>query len=366
MKHVYQKQQNVEYPFRSISNSPDALPNDTTLRDGTYVIENTIGQNKFGLEYQAHTLAGLPCFIQECYIQEACSRNENGTIRLLKEYSNDFHNLIFEFKTSLGSLLELKKLGIGSGFVFFEENNTIYLVFQKYDGHTLQDIVAENYVKPTPIQTEVMLVEALKALSLIHKRGILHRNIEPRNIVLSASNELTLLIDFCTFSGDGQKDLNRIFEIASYNSPYQSLEIVVDQKFQSPASDVYSLAACFYFLISGRPPIAGEQRILDVTLKHTDPYIPLVGNVVGYPIGFLQTIDLSLNALSEDRIISTNEWLKRLDQYTNKADIESNSLRKEHLPDQNDSIMSKLKTLVAPSLCLIFITIFNYFTLQFK
>ncbi len=161
-----------------------------------------------------------------------------------------------------------------------EEQGTYYICMQYVEGKSLEAILRER--KRISLQESLAIAKRVAvALGTAHKLGIVHRDIKPANILISREG-VVKVVDFGlakdrdagrSISGSGQ-----IMGTPHYMSPEQAQSGNVDRR-----SDIYSLGATLYHLITGRRPFDGESP-LSIVLKHVreepvsprliDPSIP--------------------------------------------------------------------------------------------
>jgi WD40 repeat protein len=143
-----------------------------------------------------------------------------------------------------------------------------FLAFEYIDGGTLADRIAG---RPQPARDAAEMVELLaRAVQLAHQQGVLHRDLKPANVLLSKDG-VPKIADFglARRLDNHQFSTELIAGTANYMSPEQAWG---DSKTNplTPATDVYSLGAILYELLTGRPPFASdsrEQTIKDVWSK---------------------------------------------------------------------------------------------------
>lgn len=129
-----------------------------------------------------------------------------------------------------------------------------YLVMEYVDGSNLRDIVGKS--GPMEVSRAAHYVrDAAVALEHIHRTGIVHRDIEPGNIILDRHGTVKI-IDFglALFFKD-QDDMSTRVTI---NSLFP--EQAIDSHGVDHRADIYSLGATFYFLLTGKPPL-GEGTV---------------------------------------------------------------------------------------------------------
>lgn len=101
-------------------------------------------------------------------------------------------------------------------------------------------------------------------LEVAHSRGIIHRDVKPRNVLLDARGQPEVA-DFGAAHAAGLTQLTRtnaVVGTASYLSPEQAQGREVDER-----SDVYSLGVVLYEMLTGRPPFVGDSMV-DVAMQH--------------------------------------------------------------------------------------------------
>jgi hypothetical protein len=147
-----------------------------------------------------------------------------------------------------------------------------FLAFEYIDGGTLAERIAG---RPQPARAAAEMVELLaRAVQLAHQQGVLHRDLKPANILLTKDG-VPKIADFglARRMDHHEYSTELIAGTANYMSPEQAWG---DSKTNplTPATDVYSLGAILYELLTGRPPFAGdsqEQTVKDVWSKVPAP-----------------------------------------------------------------------------------------------
>jgi eukaryotic-like serine/threonine-protein kinase len=125
-----------------------------------------------------------------------------------------------------------------------------YLVMDWCDGQTLAERVA---FEPMSLRRVTTVGAKLAAsLAAIHQAGVVHCDIKPENVMLTAGGEVRVL-DFgvARLAGSAPDEPNMISGTPSYMSPEQWVGAA------TPASDVYSLGCVLYELVTGAPPFTG-------------------------------------------------------------------------------------------------------------
>jgi serine/threonine protein kinase len=161
----------------------------------------------------------------------------------------------------------------------------------------------------TPAESVTMLKKMLGAVEFIHQVGILHRDISPDNILIDKTGN-PVLIDFGAASEQTAQATRVLTGRRVIKEGYSPQEFYLTGADQGPSSDLYSLGATFYHVISGKAPPESPRRLARVAEGDPDPYEPLAGRFPGYPTGFLALIDKAMRVLPKDRMQSATEWLE--------------------------------------------------------
>jgi serine/threonine protein kinase len=132
-----------------------------------------------------------------------------------------------------------------------------YLVMEYVDGPSLQDLVDEIGALPISAAAH-FIMQAAAGLAAAHRARLIHRDIKPANLLVSSQGVLKVTDLGLARSElyDGVRltmDENGMLGTADYISPEQAL----DSHHVTSATDIYSLGASCYFLLTGHPPFAG-------------------------------------------------------------------------------------------------------------
>ncbi len=243
---------------------------DTTLRNGTmllgdrYKILGVLGQGGFGITYLAEdTMLDSKVAIKEFYLAEYCERDEH-TCQVsvpVTANRNTVDHARKKFIREARTIFKLNHPGIVRVYNVFEENGTAYYVMEHIDGGSLGDVVKRRGAIP---EAEALgyIKEAADALAYIHSKKVNHLDIKPANLMVRREDHKVLVIDFgiskqYDVEEAGGKTTTHVC-ISSGYSPQEQYSLKGIQEF-SPQSDVYSLAATLFKLLTGEtPPEASE------------------------------------------------------------------------------------------------------------
>jgi predicted Ser/Thr protein kinase len=139
----------------------------------------------------------------------------------------------------------------------FSAGEDHWLVMELVDGSDLQDVLRDRGDPGLPAAEAVShVLEACEALQYVHAQQIVHRDVKPANLILG--NEGVVLVDFgiareWTEGDEGTRAIG--------TPRYMAPEIFVGEAV-SPRSDVYSLAATLWTLLTGAPPVYYDTESL--------------------------------------------------------------------------------------------------------
>jgi eukaryotic-like serine/threonine-protein kinase len=177
-------------------------------------------------------------------------------LKVLKEHYAQNHEFVKRFIREAQSAAALSHPNIVSIFDRgTSEDGTYYIAMEYLPGGTLKDrIISEETLSPQTA-AEVALQTAL-ALQAAHNRGIIHRDIKPRNILITDSGDVKVTDFGIARAADAtttaSSHLGDILGTAKYMSPEQAMGERV-----GPASDLYSLGVVLYEMLTGRVPFEG-------------------------------------------------------------------------------------------------------------
>ena len=238
---------------------PLALAEGTILA-GQYIIKKVLGQGGFGITYMATDhKSGKAVAVKEFFPDTLAYREKTAVISYPGERSDSY-----EYGKT-GFLEEAKTLAefIGNDNIvkihsYFEENGTAYFVMDYIEGVSFDEYLKQKGGKISVDEAERILIPIMDALQLVHSKGIVHRDVTPDNIYICNDGTIKLL-DFgaARYSlGDKSRSLDVILKHG-----FAPKEQYTKRGKQGPFTDVYSLAATFYFSITGKRPPDSIERL---------------------------------------------------------------------------------------------------------
>jgi serine/threonine protein kinase len=187
-------------------------------------------------------------------------------------------------------------------------DGTYYIAMEYLPGGTLKDRIASGRTLAPRAVVEVAL-EITRALQAAHRRGVIHRDIKPRNILITDSGHIKVADFGIARAAEATtvSDLGDILGSAKYMSPEQAAGDQV-----GPASDLYSLGVVLYEMLTGTVPYAVDTP-WDVAVEHSGgpPHRPREVNP-RVPGGMDALVMKLLASNPEDRYASATQLIKEL------------------------------------------------------
>lgn len=176
---------------------------------------------------------------------------------------------ITRFKKEADLLQQIDSKYVAKLISHGECDGGLYIVTEYFSGGSLRDRMQKQ---PIRIQDAMhYLIQLATALSVLHKQGIVHRDVKPSNLVLTEDNNL-VLIDFGIASemgvDSGVTMPGEVLGTPSYMSPEHGSSEGVDHR-----SDIYSMGVIFYEMLSGKKPYQGSTAV-SVVYQHSAMPIP--------------------------------------------------------------------------------------------
>lgn len=220
------------------------LTTGTSLQNGKYIVNTTLGQGGFGITYRAtHAYLGQPVVIK--------------TLNYNWRYHTEFKKFGQEFIAEARRVTKCQHPNIVKVLDFFEENNLPFIVMEYIPGVTLDEMIYQH--GPLSEGIAINYIHQIgSALTVVHENGLLHRDVKPHNIVRRSGSETVILIDF----GIAREFTPGVTQTHTglMSEGYAPIEQYLPQAKRTPATDVYALAATLYSLVTGKAPIAASLR----------------------------------------------------------------------------------------------------------
>lgn len=305
----------VTEPQQAEHTTTTRIPLPPGAQVGEYTIISKLGKGGFGITYRArHTDTGTVVVIKEHMPEGMAIRMPDGrsVVSTTPEKERDFRNTMAEFMEEASVLMGLEHPGIVPILSAFEANGTAYYAMLFVEGEQLsipkQPTLDRQKKAAEARRIKHLLRSMLLTLEYLEQHNIVHRDIKPENIVVNEENRPILL----DFGSARQLQPGKVFSniyTPEFCAPEQC-NAKSDAEMSrniSVRSDLYSLGACFYYLVTRLTPPRADMR----THATPDPYKPLAGRKdlqLYYEPYFLQAIDRALNLDARERWQDAATW----------------------------------------------------------
>src|SRR5215470_11881151 len=134
-----------------------------------------------------------------------------------------------------------------------EQNGMFYIAMEFIQGTTLQEVLEERHVLPAEEALQISR-EVCKALDYAHAHGIIHRDVKPANIMITAQGAVKIMDFGIAKTGGNMTSTGHVLGTPNYMSPEQVKGRQLDGR-----SDVFSYGVVLYEMLTGEKPFVGQN-----------------------------------------------------------------------------------------------------------
>ena len=290
------------------------------LQGGRYRIEKVLGQGGFGITYSGYqTNLEAKVAIKEFFMKDLCNRDATtsqvsvGSVGS-RETVETFRQ---KFLKEARNIFRLKHKHIISVIDVFEENGTAYYVMEHVGGGSLAGKVLHGAL---PEEDAVRYTrQVADALAFVHSKRMMHLDVKPANILLD-DNDNAVLIDFGLakqYDTEGHQTSSTPVGISHGYAPLEQYKRGGVSTF-SPATDIYSLGATLFKLVTGiTPPEASDVN---------DEGLPALPQEISAPVR--RAIEAAMEPKRKDRPQSVAEFLSLLESTDKREQSTDNRVQR--------------------------------------
>jgi beta-lactam-binding protein with PASTA domain/predicted Ser/Thr protein kinase len=217
-----------------------------TLFDGRYRIMRKLGSGGMA----------------DVYLAEDEELGRRVAIKILNDRHANDDSFVERFRREAKNAAGLSHPNIVSIYDRGEAEGTYYIAMEYLDGRSLKELVVARGPLPIPDAIEATR-QVLGALRFAHRKGVVHRDIKPHNVMADADGRLKVTDFGIARAGVSQMtEAGSIIGTAQYLSPEQARGAAVDQR-----SDLYSIGIVLYEMLTGQVPFTGESPV-EIAMKH--------------------------------------------------------------------------------------------------
>jgi eukaryotic-like serine/threonine-protein kinase len=220
-----------------------------TIVDGRYRVVGRIGSGGMA----------------DVYCAEDLQLGRNVALKVLHSRFAEDAEFVERFRREARSAAGLQHQNVVSIYDRGEWDGNYYIAMEYLDGRSLKEIV-QREGPLSPERAIDLTLQVLRATRFAHKRGIIHRDIKPHNVIVD-DEDRAKVTDFGIARAAGASDMTQtgsIMGTAQYLSPEQAQGHAV-----SEPSDLYSVGVVLYELLTARVPFDGESAVT-IALKHVN------------------------------------------------------------------------------------------------
>ncbi len=234
---------------------PQYLPAGTLL-NGRYTVGMALGAGGFGITYagfdnQLRRRVAVKEYFPAASVWRESDKSLQVSCYNSAEQRENFETGKQKSLKEAQSLAQLDDIGsIVRVLDFFSANDTAYIIMEYVEGTTLKDYVKQLPSTMGETQISDLLLPVMYALKDMHERGFVHRDISPDNIMVTASKGKAKLLDFGAVKAVSRQTGSST-ENPVVKRGFSPMELYSTTGLIGPWSDVYSMCATVFYLVTG-------------------------------------------------------------------------------------------------------------------
>ena len=245
----------------------------------------------------------------DVYLAEDQQLGRKVALKLLHRRFAEDPGFVERFRREAQAAAGLQHPNVVSVYDRGTYDDTYYIAMEYLPGRTLKQLIRQE-APLDPVRAIDITIQILKAARFAHRRGVIHRDLKPHNVIVDDSDHAKVT-DF-GIARAGASDMTEtgsIMGTAQYLSPEQAQGHAV-----SAGSDLYSVGVILYELVTGRVPFDAEAAVT-IAIKHVSeaPIAPRAINP-SVPPELEQAILWALNKNPADRPADADQFIEALEQ----------------------------------------------------
>jgi formylglycine-generating enzyme required for sulfatase activity/tRNA A-37 threonylcarbamoyl transferase component Bud32 len=258
-----------------------------------YKIEKTLGAGGFAVVYLARDL----------------HLKRRLAVKVLSPDLVSSKTVLERFRREAETVAQLSHPHIVPLHFIGQKDDLLYLAMECIDGGSLADWIEREGKLPTADVIRI-ICEVASALNYAHKRGVIHRDIKPQNVLIEADTGRTLVTDFGiarTAEGSSLTASGMLVGTPTYLSPEQVTGSPTDHR-----ADIYALGVMSYEMLTGQPPFTGPTPTAVLMKRLSDAPTPIAKLRPDAPQVLRDVIDGMLAQNPDERFQSGAEIVRAL------------------------------------------------------
>ena len=224
--------------------------------------------------------------------------------------------LIQRFQREAKTIAALRHPNVVQVYDFGPLGDTYYLAMEYVEGSDLQAEMRRRGEAEQPFSREEilhLLGQVAEALDYAHGQGVIHRDVKPGNVLLTASGQ-PILTDFglATLRRTRATLITTIGQNVLGTPEYTAPEQALDAQAANPQSDIYSLGCILYELVTGHLPFEGDSALSIALLVISSDPMPPRGHVPDLPVAVERVILCALDKEPKRRFVTARTMVEAL------------------------------------------------------
>ena len=277
------------------------------LGDG-YVVEGRLGAGGFAVVFQ----------VRDVHLKRKLA------VKVLSPDVIASHSVLDRFRREAETVAQLSHPHIVKLHFIGQKDDLVYLVMEMIDGGSLAERLQREQALPIDDAARIF-GEVASALAHAHKRGVVHRDIKPQNVLLDAESGRALVTDFGiarTSEGGSLTATGMVVGTPAYLSPEQVTGEPSDHR-----ADIYALGVMAYEMIAGRAPFTGPTPTAVLMKRLGGPPEPLRSIRKDVPAGLEELVDACLATNPAERIQNASDIARALTGHSPVSGAHTTSAR---------------------------------------
>ncbi|MGL5347371.1 MAG: Stk1 family PASTA domain-containing Ser/Thr kinase [Peptostreptococcaceae bacterium] len=245
--------------------------------------------------------------------------NRTVAVKVLRPEFVDDEEFLGKFKREAEAVASLSHQNIVNVYDVGQDGKVHYIVMEFVDGQNLKEIIKNEGTLDEYTALDIAK-QIAQALSAAHRKGIIHRDIKPHNILISNEGRIVKVADFGiakAVSNSTMTNIGSIIGSVHYFSPEQA-----KGKFVANNADLYSLGIVLYEMLIGRVPFRGDSPI-SIALQHINDEIEFTSEEkINIPQSVRTIIKKLTEKSSSDRYQSAEELIEDIEYIERNIDLD--------------------------------------------
>jgi serine/threonine protein kinase len=280
---------------------PAAAPAWLGKRIGQFKLLELLGKGAMGKVFRAEDVRLQRHVALKCLSRK--SGNDNGKTTYTFE----------QFVREARSEATLEHPHVVQVYEIDEHNGILYIAMELVEGGNLQALVKASGPMDC-VRACQLTAEAAEALAYAHKLGVIHRDVKPANLMLTRSGRCKLT-DFGLARMDDPSDAFHLPSEAVGTPQFMAPELARGKP-ATPQSDIYSLGATLWFLLTGKPPFIAPTTAELIRMHLNDPLPDLHALRPDVPESLIKAIHTAMAKDPAKRYSDAEQFAKVLRVYT--------------------------------------------------